>query len=105
MNDFLPTLLRSYYDEIDKINTENSVSCLDAQFIGITVVPFIQACETQLGPWRITVTQIVDLVLNDISYPYQVCGASSCRTVVQDKFSSSFNYNFPLSRFNKICSY
>jgi hypothetical protein len=104
LNDFIPTLLRSYYDEIDKINAENSMSCLEAQFISITVVPFIQACETQLGPWRITVTQIVDVVLNDISYPYHICD-SSCRSVVKDTFSSSFNYDFPISRFNKICAY
>lgn len=103
LNDFIPTLLRSYYDEIDKINKKNSMSCLDAQFISITVVPFIQACETQLGPWRISVTQIVDVVLN-ISYPYSICD-SSCRSVVKDRFSSSFHYDFPLSRFDRICAY
>lgn len=104
LNNFIPTLLRSYYDEIDKINAENSMSCLEAQFISITVVPFIQACETQLRPWRITVTQIVDVVLDDISYPYRICD-SSCRSVVKDTFSSSFNHDFRLDRFDRICAY
>lgn len=102
LNDFLPTLLRSYYSEIDKINRENRITCVDATFIVSTIVPFIRECEVQLGHWRITVTQVVDMVLN-ISYPYQVC-STDCKNKVKKDFSSAFSYNFPASKFSKICS-
>lgn len=102
LNDFLPTLLRSYYSEIDKINRENRFTCVEQTFIVKTIVPFIKECEMQLGPWRITVTQVVDMVLN-IAYPYQVC-STDCRSKVRKEFSSAFSYNFPASRFGKICA-
>jgi hypothetical protein len=102
LNDFLPTLLRSYYSEIDKINRENRFTCVDSTFIVKTIVPFIQECEVQLGPWKITVTQVVDMVLN-VAYPYKVC-STGCKTKVKSEFSSAFNYNFPVTKFSKICS-
>ncbi|WP_417915491.1 hypothetical protein [Candidatus Electronema sp. JM] len=102
LNDFLPTLLRSYYSEIDQINRENHFTCVEQTFIVKTIVPFIKECEMQLGPWRISVTQVVDMVLN-VSYPYQVC-STGCRNKVRSEFSSTFSYNFPASRFGKICA-
>jgi hypothetical protein len=106
LDEFLPTLVNSYYSEIDRINREHSVTCMDSGFIVATMVPFIQACETGLGSWRITVTQVIDVLL-DNSYPYQVCRASgrqSCSSRIQDEFSSAFNYSADSSRFNKVCS-
>ncbi|CAK8712637.1 hypothetical protein GCAAIG_01955 [Candidatus Electronema halotolerans] len=102
LNDFLPTLIHSYYDEIDRINQENSVSCMEESFIVSTIVPFIHECEVQLGSWNITITQIVDMVLN-ISYPYQVCSID-CKSKVRGSFSTAFSYNFPVSKFSKICA-
>jgi hypothetical protein len=101
LNDFLPTLLRSYYSEIDAINRENRFTCVEQTFIIKTILPFIRECGVQLGPWKITVSRVVDMVLN-VSYPYQVC-SSDCRTKVRGEFSSAFNYNFPVSKFSKIC--
>ncbi|MCI5147615.1 MAG: hypothetical protein D3923_19285 [Candidatus Electrothrix sp. AR3] len=106
LNEFLPTLVKSYYSEIDKINKENSISCVESRFIVATIVPFIQSCESSLGQWQISTTQVVDVVLN-IPYPYQVCtvsSGSSCTDTVRDKFSSAFDYDFSSSRFKKVCS-
>ena len=106
LDEFLPTLVNSYYSEIDRINREHSISCMEPDFIVTTMVPFIQACQTSLNSWRITVTQVIDVVL-DTSYPYQVCkasGARSCSSRIQDEFSSAFDYNAHSSRFNKVCS-
>ncbi|MCI5157357.1 MAG: hypothetical protein D3906_02770 [Candidatus Electrothrix sp. AUS1_2] len=102
MNDFLPTLIRSYYSEVDKINRENSFTCVEDTFIVRTIVPFIQECKIQLGPWNISVSRVVDMVLN-ISYPYQVC-RGECPSRVQSSFASAFNYDFSVSRFSRICA-
>lgn len=102
MNDFLPTLIRSYYSEIDRINRENRFKCVEHTFIVRTIVPFIQECKIQLGPWNISVSRVVDMVLN-ISYPYQVC-RTNCPSRVQSSFSSAFSFDFPVSRFSRICA-
>ncbi|CAK8713097.1 hypothetical protein H206_01648 [Candidatus Electrothrix aarhusensis] len=106
LEEFLPTLITSYYSEIDRINKENSIVCVESSFIVSTLVPFIQACETSLGQWRISVEQVADVVLN-ISYPYQVCKVSrekSCKNKVQDAFADAFDFSFNSSRFKKVCS-
>ncbi|XOF34618.1 MAG: hypothetical protein ACL93V_04830 [Candidatus Electrothrix sp. YB6] len=106
LDEFLPTLVNSYYSEIDRINREHSTTCMDSGFIVATMVPFIQACETSLGSWRITVTQVIDVLL-DVSYPYQVCKVSegkSCSSRVQEEFTSAFNYNAARRRYRNVCS-
>ncbi len=106
LHEFLPTLMSSYYSEIDRINRGNSFNCMKPDFIVKTVVPFIETCQTSLNSWRITVTQVIDVVL-DTSYPYQVCkasGAGSCSSRIQDEFSSAFNYSAHSSRYNNVCS-
>ena len=103
LDEFLPTLISSYFSEVDKINQENKITCVDSTFIIATIVPFVQACESQLGQWQISTTQIVDVVL-EISYPYEVCTVSACKDKVRDKFSSEFDYNFKSSQFGKVCS-
>lgn len=106
LHEFLPTLVSSYYSEIDRINREHSINCMEPDFIVTTMVPFIETCQTSLNSWRITVTQVIDVVL-DTSYPYQVCkasGAKSCNSRIQDEFSSAFNYSAHSSRYNNVCS-
>lgn len=106
LREFLPTLISSYYSEVDRINKEHHLTCFQSTFIVSTLVPFIQACETSLGQWRISVEQVADVVLN-ISYPYEVCTVSrgkSCEAEVQSAFADAFNFNFTSSRFNNVCS-
>ncbi|MCI5222587.1 MAG: hypothetical protein D3924_07945 [Candidatus Electrothrix sp. AR4] len=109
LDDFLPTLINSYYSEIDRINGNHSVTCVESNFIVSTLVPFVEACEVQLGPWQISVEQVVDVLL-DISYPYQVCSVSGgsntqpCKNTVQNAFANTFNVDYGTSRFKKVCS-
>ncbi len=107
LREFLPTLISSYYSEVDRINKEHHLVCFQSEFIVSTLVPFIQACETNLGQWQISVEQVAEVVLN-ISYPYEVCtvsrGRSSCKNEVQSAFRDAFDFNFTSSRFNNVCS-
>jgi hypothetical protein len=106
LHEFLPTLINSYYSEVDRINKEHQNDCFQSSFIVNTLVPFIQTCETSLGQWQISVEQVADVVLN-MSYPYEVCTVSrgnSCKTEVQSAFTDAFNFNLKPSKFNNVCS-
>lgn len=105
LREFLPTLIQSYYSEVDRINKEHHMVCFQSSFVVSTLVPFIKACETSLGQWHISVEQVADVVL-EISYPYEICTSHgrSCKAEVQSAFADTFNLNFRSSRFNNVCS-
>lgn len=100
---FIPTFIRSFYDEIDKLNEQNQVRCIDVEFIEITLVPFVEACA-QRFQGKFTVREIVVPVLQN-RYTFTVCQA---RPVCLQRLSTRFNSTFKGERmterdFENVC--
>jgi hypothetical protein len=99
---FIPTYIRTFYDEIDKLNSEHSVRCMDVKFIEITFVPFVQACSKQFAG-KYQVKEIVVPVLAT-KYTYRVCERPSCLKTVTTRFNSEFEGESFVERdFSNLC--
>lgn len=83
---YIPTYIRTFYQEIDKLNAEHQVRCMDVKFIEITFVPFVQACSRQFSG-KFKVSDIVGPVLST-RFTYRVCDRPVCLKSVTSRFNS-----------------
>jgi hypothetical protein len=98
---FIPTYITSYYDAIERLNEENQVSCLDATYIGRTLVPFLLEVRDQLE--GVALPELVAVVL-EVRYPHTVCQTLAvCQETLSDRYFVVFNERLEPVRFYNVC--
>ena len=86
---YIPTYIRSWYDEVDKLNAQHEERCMTVKFIEVTFVPFVQACVNKFSG-KFTVTQIVVPILQ-ATYTFKVCDRSSCMQTLTSDWNQAFS--------------
>jgi hypothetical protein len=85
---FIPTYIRSWYDEVDKLNAEHDEQCMTVKFIEITFVPFVEACARKFSG-KFKLREIVVPVL-EATYTFEVCDRSGCGRSLASVFNQAF---------------
>jgi hypothetical protein len=100
---YIPTYIRSWYDEVDKLNGEHSERCMSVKFVEVTFVPFVQACARKFSG-KFTVHEIVVPIL-ETTYTYKICDRSSCRTGLASAFNDAFSSETKTEKdFDNLCA-
>jgi hypothetical protein len=100
---WIPTYIRTFYDEIDKINAQHEVKCMDVTFIEVTFVPFVTAC-VQAFDGKYTVQEIAGPIL-ETEFTFTVCDGDSCPPRIVKQYNSAFPRDpRKSSDFMNVCS-
>jgi hypothetical protein len=99
---FVPTYIRTFYDEIEKIDRQHQVRCIDVRFIEITLVPFTNALVRELSG-RFTVVEVVQAVLT-ADYSFTVCeDRAVCTRQLSESFRSELSAAAGQLSFTNVC--
>jgi hypothetical protein len=100
---WIPTYINTFYDEIDKLNAEHDVHCVDVTFIETTFVPFVQACVKAFDG-KFTVHEIAVPILQT-KFTYTVCEKDPCARRVAKQYNDAFPRDHEdESDFANLCS-
>jgi len=99
---FLPTYIRTFYDEIDKLNAEHNQRCMTVKFVEVTFVPFVQACSKSFSG-KYSVRDIAGPVLQ-ATYSYTVCERPTCLTRISKMYNSAFKEQRSEKEFSNVCA-
>lgn len=100
---WIPTYIRTFYDEIDKLNAEHDVKCMDVTFIEVTFVPFVSACVKAFDG-KFTAMEITGPIL-ETHYTFTVCERDRCATRLVKQYNDEFpKHSRKESDFVTLCS-
>jgi hypothetical protein len=102
INHYIPAYVTSFYDEIDKLNAQNQVECMDTIFIADTLIPF-------LGDLRDALRDVANLLelrapILRADYSYRTCQTmSSCQKQMNANYYLTFEEQLGDDAFYKVC--
>lgn len=100
---YVPAYVSAFYAEVDKLNAQHQVKCMDTVFLANTIIPFISDLKEVLAG----IAELLDIrvPILESRHSYHTCQTiKTCQQQLSANYYATFHDSLPDDEFYPICA-